>query len=157
MPNTDVYPLVQTGFRLYFAFFNTVAREIGLERALALQNQTTDNLISLRSQASQGNPAAQNMDARSIWSSIKTGLEGSAYRVESIEESPQRVKFKCTQCPIHGAAQAVGVDSQTNESICRVLSMRMVDATVKRMNPNLGFRVTKFRSSPQDFCEEEIA
>jgi hypothetical protein len=29
-------------------------------------------------------------------------------------------------------------------------------ATAKQLNPNLSFRVTKFRSTPDDFCEEEI-
>jgi hypothetical protein len=48
------------------------------------------------------------------------------------------------------------MDDDTIEMWCRAGSIRSIDALVKQLNPDLVFRLVKFRSNSEDFCEEEI-
>jgi len=51
----------------------------------------------------------------------------------------------------------MGMDAKTIENlVCRSGSIKLMDAMVKQLNPNLSVRIKKFRSSADDFCEEEI-
>jgi hypothetical protein len=50
----------------------------------------------------------------------------------------------------------LGMDGKTIEAMCRVSSIRFDDMRVKQLNPSLSLRLRKFRSAPDDFCEEEV-
>lgn len=156
MATNEVFTGVDRGLWFYYSFFNTVSRELGIERALALQAKATENLMGQRGQTAQGKPGIQKLDAKTAGSLIKTRIESLGFVLETVEESPQRVKFKCTLCPMYAAARAMGTDDRAIEAICRASAIKMVDANVKRLNPDLTFKVTKFRSSPNDYCLEEI-
>ena len=78
------------------------------------------------------------------------------YNKLTLEESPKRVVFKSGKCPIYEAAQMVGLDAKTIEAMCRAGSLKFMDTAAKQLNPNLNYQIRKFRSGPDDFCEEEI-
>jgi hypothetical protein len=48
------------------------------------------------------------------------------------------------------------MDAKAIETNCGVGWVRLGDAVVKQLNPNLNLRLQKFRSAPDDFCEEAI-
>jgi hypothetical protein len=154
MVSSEVFSAVQRSFMINFRFISTIIDELGLERTVELMSRTADNVTNRQSQSKTGN---SNLDARAAWATVKPGIESLGYCLEVAEENPNKIKFKCVQCPTYAAAHAVGMDNRTTEAICRASTIRLVDANVKRLNPDLTFRVTRFRSSPADFCEEEIA
>ena len=57
---------------------------------------------------------------------------------------------------VREAAQALGVDAEATEASCRASSIRFVEAMAKQLNPNLSYQLAKFRSAPDDTCEEVI-
>jgi hypothetical protein len=48
------------------------------------------------------------------------------------------------------------MDDDTIEMWCRAGRIRLIDVLVKQLNPDLVFRLVKFRPNSEDFCEEEI-
>ena len=73
-----------------------------------------------------------------------------------MEESPDRAVFKIYKCPVYEAGQMLGLDASTIEAQCRAGSIPFMDNMVKQLNPKLGCQLKKFRSTADDFCEEEI-
>ena len=76
--------------------------------------------------------------------------------MEVVDEDPQRISFKVSKCPIYEAAQMMGVDAKTIETLCRNGPVRFMDTMTKQLNPNFSYQLKRFRSGADDFCEEEI-
>ena len=72
------------------------------------------------------------------------------------EESPQRVVIRAGRCAVFEATQALGIDVKSIEAVCNAGSNRFDDMLVKQLNPGLSFHLRKFRTSADDFCEEEV-
>jgi hypothetical protein len=99
---------------------------------------------------------AKEIDAKIAWSLLKTIPEELGLNFQIIEESPKRVVVRAGRCSIYEAAQALGIDNKSIETMCKFSSNRFDASLVKQLNPSLSYRVRKFRSSADDFCEEEI-
>jgi hypothetical protein len=97
---------------------------------------------------------AKEFDAMAAYSVVNSLTEGLGITPEVLEESPQRVVFKTGKCPLYEAARMIGLDAETIEITCR--ADKLLDTMFKQVNPNLSHRLRKFRSGPDDFCEEEI-
>lgn len=100
--------------------------------------------------------AIKEFDAKAAWSMVKSFKDGIGESHEVLEESPQRVVLKNGRCPMYEAARMLGMDADTIETSCHVGPMTFMDTAVKQLNPNLNLWVRKFRSTPEDFYQEEI-
>ena len=128
-----------------------------MERALALITKTDEALGAKTGKMIKEQAGAEELDAKAAASLARNAIEES-YGISSevIEESPQKVVFNLGKCPIYEAAQEVGLDAETIEALCRAGGLRLMDTTVKQLNPNLSYQLIKFRSAADNFCEEEI-
>jgi hypothetical protein len=152
----DVFNGAKSAFTFYFAYLNTVAQEIGMERALALHTKMCEAMGAMQGKMMKEQAAIEEFDAKAAYSLTKSVPESIGISMEVVEESPQRVAFKTGRCPIYEAAQMVGLDAKTIEAICRAGALRFMDTAAKQLNPNLGHQLRKLRSAADDFCEEEI-
>jgi len=152
----DTFNGAKNAFTLFFAYLNTVAQEIGMERALALNTKMWEAMGAARGKMMKEQSDIKEFDARAAHSLTKSVPENIGISMEVLEESPQRVVTKTGKCPLYEACQVVGLDAKTIEARCRTGSVRFMDAAVKQLNPNLNYRLRKHRSGPDDFCEEEI-
>ena len=137
-------------------FANMVAQEIGMERTLNLTAKAGEKMGEMQGTMMKQQIGAKEIDAKTAWSLLKTTPEQLGLNFQIIEESPKRVVVKAGRCSIYEAAQALGIDNKSIETMCKFSSNRFDDSLVKQLNPRLNFRVRKFRSSADDFCEEEI-
>jgi hypothetical protein len=48
------------------------------------------------------------------------------------------------------------MDNESIEAVCRAGALQYMDAMVKQWNPNLSYRLRKFRSSADGHCIEEV-
>jgi hypothetical protein len=156
MSREDTFNGVRAGFLYKFAYFNTVAQEIGMERALALYTKMEEEMGAASGKMIKEQAGVEEIDAKTAQTLIGSSLEGIGMRFEVLEESPQRVVFKPGKCPVYEAARMLGMDHETIEAICRAGSIRGMDATAKQLNPNLSFELRTFRAGPDDSCIEEI-
>jgi hypothetical protein len=156
MTSEDVFAGARTALTFHSADLNAVAEEIGMERVVALQTKMCESMGSTIGEMMKGQEDSEEFHAKAAWSLVRSFKDclGSSYEVS--EEGPQRVVVKNGRCPIYEAARMVGMDADTIETGCRAGPIRLMDAVAKQLNPNLNLRVAKFRSSPDDFCAEEI-
>lgn len=152
----DTFNGAKNAYTGFFAYLNTVAREIGKERAVALQTKTDEAMGAKTGKTIKEQAGVEEFDAKTAASLANNFTEGFGVILEVVEESPQKVVIHVGKCPLYEAAQVLGMDAETIEAGCRAGALKFLDTMVKQLNPNLNYRLRKFRSAADDFCEEEI-
>jgi hypothetical protein len=156
MASEDAFMAARAALIFSYAYRNAVAQEIGMERAIALMTRGCESVGAMRGKMLKEQSGIKEFDAKTAWSLLKSLKDTLGESHEVLEESPQRVLLRNDRCPIYEAARMLGMDASAIETICRTGSMRFADAAVKQLNPNLNLQIRKFRSTLDDFCEEEI-
>ena len=152
----DTFNGTKNAYAFYYAFFNTVAQDIGLERTIALESTMCENMGTMQGQMIKEQSGMEEFDARAAYAIGETFIAGLGISTEVMEESPQKILMKVPKCPIYEAALMLGLEPDTIEQLCRTGSLKFMDTMVKQLNPNLTQRIAKFRSTPDDSCVEEI-
>ncbi len=152
----DTFKGARNAYIYYFAFLTMVAREIGMERAIALQTKMCEETGTLDGKIIKEQADIEEFDAKAAASLAENYVESIGASPEVIVESPQKVSFKVVRCPLYEAAQAVGLEDEIIEALCRAGPVRNMDSMVKQLNPNFNYQLRKFRSGTDNFCEEVI-
>lgn len=153
MVNEEVFNAARNGFTFLEAYINTVAQEIGMERALGLLTKMCEGVGTMQGQLLKKQAGVEEADAKTGGALVRTVPESLGIAIEVIEESSEKAVWKCGRCSVYEAAQMLGMDAK---SFCRAGSSRFMDTAAKQLNPNLSMQVLKFRSSADDFCEEAV-
>jgi hypothetical protein len=152
----DTFNGAKNAFVFHQAFVNTVAQEIGSERASALETKMCETLGALQGRMAKEQAGIEEFDAKAAHLVCDQLVGGLGLIAEVTEESPQEVVFKVGRCPDFEAAQMVGQDVQASEAACRAGAIRFMDTVVKQLNPNLRYELRKYRSAPEEPCVEAI-
>ena len=151
----DVFNGAKKALTLLDAYINTVAQEIGMARALSLMTKMSENMGAMQGKMMKEQSGVKEFDAKAASSLLRTIPEGLGFSWEAQDESPKKVVHKVRKCSVYEAAHMLGIDAKAIETMCRASSVRFMDTIAKQLNPNLSCRLTKFRSTPDDFCIEE--
>lgn len=153
MGHEDTYNGATAAMTFFNAYIKTVADEIGMDQAVNLFNKMCVTIGAMQGKMMKEQAGTEEIDAKTAWSLVKTIPEGIGISSEVIEESSQEVVVKLNKCPVYAAGQMLGLDVET---MCRNGSARLMHTATKELNPNLSYQLRKFRSGPDDFCEEAI-
>jgi len=96
------------------------------------------------------------LDAKTAAKITKSVVSGFGISNVDAEEKPTSVLIKVHGCPIYEGYRAVGIDDETIEVMCRKGALRFMDTFFKQLDPKASYQLKKFRSAPDDCCEEEI-
>lgn len=147
----------RNGIAFFYNYLNMVGEEIGMERAIALSVKVDEMMGEAQGKMLKEHHGGNNIDINEATTmALNTIKNGFGINSEIIEKSPKKIKVRCSRCPVYEAAQSAGIDSENIEDLCRIGSVKFMDAMVKQLNPNLSYQLSKFRSGPDGFCEEEI-
>jgi len=152
----QMYNSVKHGLKVQDIFVQTVAEEIGMDRAVELFAKTTEKMGKIQGSILRQNSLIKKFDAHTASALVRDMYESLGISIKMQEESARSVLFTCTRCPNYTAALELGIDDKAIESWCRVSNIRFMDMMVKQLNPDLSVRLVKFRTTPEDFCGEEI-
>lgn len=152
----DVFNGAKSAMTFYDAYLKTVAEEIGMDQALSLHKKMFETMGAMQGEMIKKQAGTEEIDTKAALSLAKSAPESLGISMEVIEESPQKISFKVRKCPIYEAAQMMGVDAETIETLCRNGPVKFMDAMTKQLDPNLSYKLQRFRSGPDDFCEEVI-
>ena len=152
----QMYNSVKHGLKVQDIFVQTVAEEIGMDRAAELFAKTTEKMGKIQGSILRQNSLIKKFDAHTASALVRDMYESLGISIKMQEESARSVLFTCTRCPNYTAAHELGIDDKTIECWCRAGNINFIDTMVKQLNPDLVFRLVKFRSNSEDFCEEEI-
>ena len=156
MAKKDAFTGAKAAFTMFDAYVNAVGQEIGMERAVSLLTKTAENIGTLQGQMMKQQAGKKEFDTKTAASLMNSVPEDLGIEFKVIEQSPKKVVVKAGKCPMYEAAQMLGMDGKTIEGMCQASSARFMATLVKQLNPNLSFRIAKFRSAPSDFCLEEL-
>ena len=157
MATTDTLRGATNAFTFYFAYLNTVAQEIGMEQAIALDAHASELMGAAQGQAIKAQAGLDKIDLTTAAALAVASIEeGLGIISEVMEESADRIVSKVGRCPIYEAAQAVGMDNESIEAMCRAGALQYMDTMVKQWNPDLSYRLREFRSSADGHCIEEV-
>ena len=152
----DTYSGATAAMTFFNAYIYTVAEEIGIDRAMSLFNKMSETMGTMQGKMMKEQAGFVEIDTKAAWSAVKTYPESLGIKTEVVEESPQEVVVRLGKCPIYSAAQRMGLDARTIETMCINFSARLMDAVIKQFDPNLSYQLRKFRLEADDFCKEAI-
>ena len=152
----DVFNGAKSSMTFYDAYLKTVAEEIGMDRALSLHTKMHETMGTMQGEMIKEQSGIEEIDTKTALSLAKSIPESLGISMEVVEESPKSVVFKVGKCPIYEAAQMMGMDEETIETLCRNGAIRFMDTVTKQLNPNFSYQLQRFRSGADDFCEEVI-
>jgi hypothetical protein len=157
MATTDTFEGAKNGFTFFFAYLNTVGQDIGMERAVALETRVCEKIGSTVGKAIKQQAGVDEIDARIAASLTGRSIEeGLGVHSELMQEGAKKSTSKIGRCPLYEAAQELGMDGATTETICRAGAIRYMDTMVKQFNPHLSYQLREFRSSAESSCIEEV-
>ena len=157
MTTADTFRGAKSGLAFLFAYQNTVAQDIGRERALALSSRMTEALG-----AAHGEALRERVDVEAIPPKLAASLAGEFLEQalgigsQAVEDSAEKVVIEVGHCPIYEAAEALGMEHAAIEALCRAGSIPYMNTIIKQFNPNLAYDLTQFRSSADASCIEVI-
>ena len=158
MASVDTLHGATNAFTFFYAYLNSVAQEIGMEQAIALDAEMCAMMGAAQGQAIKAQAGLDEIDLATAAALADASIEeGLGISSEVIEKSAQRIVSRRGRCPIYEAAQMLGMDNATIEAICRAGALQYMDTMVKQWNPNLSYRLREFRSSADGHCIEEVA
>jgi len=156
LTNEDTFNIAKNVFSMYGTFFNNVAQEIGSDKALNLHMKTCEMIGNHMGQMTKKQMGIKELDAKTAAMLTKSVVSNFGISNVDAEEKPTSVLIKIHECPIYEGHRAAGIDDETIESICRKGGLRFMDTFFKQLDPNASYQLKKFRSAPDDCCEEEI-
>lgn len=156
MKPNETFQGAKAAFTYHDLYVTTVAQEFGIAKAIALEGRMCENVGAMQGKFIRDKSGIKAFDAKIAYRIVKKVPEGYGIIFEVLEESPEKVRFKCHKCSIYEGAQNAGLDEKTRENICRRGSIRYMDTMVRQLHPNMSYRLMKYRTSADDFCEEEI-
>src|SRR4030042_1225928 len=94
----DTFNGAKNAFAFYGAYLNTVAQELGMERALALHTRMLEGMGPTQGKAIREQAGDGEIDAKAAYSLAKAVPESLGLVFEVQEESPSRVRWRWRDC-----------------------------------------------------------
>lgn len=157
MATDDKLEGARNGLMFNYALLNLVGEEIGMDRAIALGSRADTMMGEAEGKRMREKAGGHDVDIETAAEmSLKMIKDGFGISSEIVESTPTRITLRCSRCPVFEAAQSVGIDTATIETLCRTGSLKFMDAVVKQLNPKLSYQLSNFRAHPDNQCEEQI-
>ena len=153
----DTFNGAKSGLTFMRAYVNTVAQEIGAEKALVLDTKVCEALGAMQGKMIKEQIGSKDVGTKEASQILLNVIEkGYGILSEVVDESPNKITCNVGKCPVFESAQALGMELKDIESTCRASAIQFMDSIAKQLNPNLSYQLTKFRSTADDCCEEVI-
>lgn len=99
MTNEDVFKGARSALTFFFAYQNTVAKEIGNERAIALQTKMSEFFGVKQGKILKEQLGIKNNDAVAAIPLVKFLKDGMGFSIEIVEKNSKRVVIRNDRCP----------------------------------------------------------
>jgi hypothetical protein len=153
----DTFRGAKSGLTFLYVYQNTVAQDIGMERAVALNNRMAKAMGT-----AQGKALRERVDVKEIPPKLVASVAGAfleqamGIRSRVAEGTAEKAVIEVGRCPIYEAAEALGMQNAGIEALCRAGAIQYMDALIKQFNPDLDYDVSQFRRSADAPCIEMI-
>lgn len=148
------YEAIKTAFAFYGKFFLEVAKEVGLDRALALNAAHGREMGAFIASLIDARAAGRPPDTRTLAAAVREYYDvmGVSY---SATQQPGKVVMAATRCPIYDGLAAAGLSHDEIQALCTAISgaeHAALHDCCSAVAASLDFR-----STAQAPCVEEFA
>lgn len=153
MGSEELFNASKAVFKMFGDFFNDVAQEIGIEKAIALYARRGDRggaslVETLKEHAERG---AVNIDK--IAENYSNFYKALGFSLEP-EVGPEKWSFRVSRCPRYDGFLEAGIDHETIKTICQA-NAGANNKKLKSYNPEASVKV-QVRSAKIGTCIEEF-
>jgi hypothetical protein len=156
MLREEVYQATKKVFGLYGALFDLVAREVGMEKALALHVEAHERLgitagKLIQEKLGKEKPDLQRLGGILQESNLSIGIESELAGV-----TPTSIVFRNLRCPLYDGYRMGGLDDKKAETLCQRGAPAKLGSTLKYLNPEIKYSLRYYRMNCDEPCEEVI-
>lgn len=154
----DIFEGAKTAYTAYFAYVNTLIKEIGKERTLKLMTESDTargSNVGADIKAKAGGKDFSVQEAMETIIEMAKGIGGIDTIIE-LNDKEGRTVTEFGKCPVYEAGKANGMEDELIEELCRASSLAFLNSVVNQLNPMLCYKVSAFRSEKYGGCLEEI-
>lgn len=155
---TDKFKGATMAYTNYYSFIKTLIGEFGKEKTFALMTKSDEERGICVGKAVKSEAGEKAFDIHETLITIvnmANEIGGIDVIVDETEDRAATVT-KMGDCPVYEAAKAAGMDDQMIEAMCRASACVFLDNVVRQLNPELTYKVSKFRDAGCGGCLEEI-
>jgi hypothetical protein len=152
----DFFEAAKNVWTFFITYRAGLVDAVGTEQALAWDNKIHEIVGTNMGQTLKEQAGGKDLNIQEATELVKGFLGSIGVSFQVLEESPTMVRFKQSQCAVYEGSRRAGLDELPIETMCRYGPVKFMGALVKQLNPNLNYQLIKYRSAPDDFCEEAI-
>lgn len=139
---------------MYGGFFKDVAREIGLEKAMALHAKQGRAMGAMMGEAAceqsrSGVPPLNALASASLNGNLEIGV------VCEVEETSRAIRLWLFDCPFYEGLRSAGLNHETVEAMCTGVG-NAIRAELERSNPEVE-ETFQFRPAADQPCREQFS
>jgi len=155
MSREEVYEATKRIYALYGAFFGAVARELGTERALALQAQAHEEQ-GLASGKLFKQKLGERPDIGALGAVLRASNLSIGIDCELAAADSSSALFSNAQCPMYDGCRMGGLDDEIAEALCQRGAAAKLGTMLTKLEPSIAYHLRHYRAQPDEPCEEEI-
>ena len=157
MAQDEIFEATKKVYGLYGAFFKVVADELGMEKALEMHTKAHEDQGLIAGKMLKGKFVNEIPDLQKLGEVLKESNLSIGIDCDLDQTTNTLLSFKNYRCPMFDGYRAGGLDNKTAESLCQEGATAKLGTMLRHLNPKLEYKLTKYRSEPDDPCIEEIS
>ena|GEM_PF-1048016 len=144
-------------YALWFSYILSASRELGSDKTVELIAKVANKRGRADGAELKEKLGIKNSDLNSALKVYEKFMSDSGAEVKTLSAEETRAIIRVGSCPIFEGFLSAGMTCDwLTETMCKTLTLPLLQAIVNEVNPSLRLRIRKFRGSPEDFCLEEL-
>jgi hypothetical protein len=156
MLREEVYQATKKIFGLYGAFFDLVAQQIGIEKALDLHIKAHERLGITAGKLLKDKLGKERPDLQELGNILRESNLGIGIESEVADMNPTSIVFSNLKCPLYDGYRLGGLDDKTAETLCQQGAPAKLGSTLMYLNPDIKYHLQYYRTKPDEPCKEII-
>jgi hypothetical protein len=156
MLREEAYQAAKKIFGLYGAFFDLVAQQIGVEKALDLHIKAHERLGIMAGKLLKDKLGKERPDLKELGNILRESNLGIGIESEVADMNPTSIVFSNLKCPLYDGYRLGGLDDKTAETLCQQGAPAKLGSTLMYLNPDIKYHLQYYRIKPDEPCKEII-
>ena len=156
MLREEVYQATKKIFGLYGAFFDLVAQQIGIEKALDLHIKAHERLGIAAGKLFKDKLGKERPDLQELGNILRESNLSIGIESEVADMNPTSIVFSNLKCPLYDGYRLGGLDDKTAETLCQQGAPAKLGSTLMYLNPDIKYHLEYYRTNPDEPCKEII-
>jgi len=145
-------------YALWFSYILSASRDLGSDKTVELIAKVANRRGRADGAELKEKLGIRNNDLNSALKVYAKFMSDSGAEVKILCAEDTKAIMKIDSCPIFEGFRSAGMTCDwLTETMCKTLTLPLLQAIVNEVNPNLRIKIQKYRSSPEDFCLEELS